>query len=353
VAYELTKEKTNKKWERTDKFLTDPKVKTGTANNKDYSGSGYDRGHLAPASDMGWSETSMLESFYYSNMSPQEPGFNRGIWKRLEELVRTWAIDNESIYVVTAPILTTGLVAIGKNKVSIPKYFYKVILDYREPSIKGIGFIIPNGSSSESLQFYAVSIDSVQKFTGIDFFPSLPDEQENIIESALNLKYWNWKSSNIKDGKEKKKATASVQCNGLTKSGIRCKNKTLNISGYCYRHEEQINIKTDNLKTTMSNETTDIEENEKATVSVQCNGLTKKGTRCKNKTLNSNGYCYRHIEQIDNKNESVKTTQNTKTKEIKNSNSSYSGGRIIQTGPRGGKYYINKNGNKTYVKKKY
>jgi len=177
IAYELTKEETNKIYERTDKFISDPKVKTGTATDKDYAGSGYDRGHLAPASDMGWSVTAMAESFYYSNMSPQTPSFNRGVWKRLEELARTWAIENNSIYIVTGPVLTTGLNTIGSNKVSVPNYFYKVILDYSEPSIKGIGFIIPNTNSSEPLQQFAVSIDSVEKFTGIDFFSLLADDE--------------------------------------------------------------------------------------------------------------------------------------------------------------------------------
>lgn len=203
VAYKLTKKETNKIWERTDKFLTDPKVKTGTADDKDYSGSGYDRGHLAPASDMGWSSTAMAESFYYSNISPQDTSFNRGVWKRTEELVRTWATENKSVYIVTGPVLTNGLTTIGYNKVSVPKYFYKIILDYNEPSIKGIGFIIPNSSSSEPLQQFAVTIDSVEKFTGIDFFPLLTDEQEKIIESNLNIKSWTWKSSQINKRKRK------------------------------------------------------------------------------------------------------------------------------------------------------
>ena len=130
IAYDLTAEETNKLFERTDKFISDPKVKTGTASDKDYKGSGYDRGHLAPASDMGWSTTAMAESFYYSNMSPQTPSFNRGIWKKLEELVRTCAIENNTIYVVTGPVLTNGLQTIGPNKVSVPNYYYKVVLDY-------------------------------------------------------------------------------------------------------------------------------------------------------------------------------------------------------------------------------
>ncbi len=253
VAYELTNEETNKIWERADKFLTDPKVKTGTANDKDYSGSGYDRGHLAPASDMGWSTTAMAESFYYSNVSPQDPSFNRGIWKRLEELVRTWAVDNKSVFITTGAVLTTGLSTIGSNKVSVPKYFYKVILDYNEPSIKGIGFIIPNNGSKEPLQTFAVNIESVEKMTGIDFFPLLPDDQENIIESNLNIKAWTWKSSKTSD--EKEKLSASVQCKGMTKKGAQCKNKTLNTSGYCYLHEGQINNDNESIKTTPSTTT--------------------------------------------------------------------------------------------------
>lgn len=241
VAYELSKNETNKIFERTDKFITDPLVKTKTANDKDYSESGYDRGHLAPAADMAWSSTSIAESFYYSNISPQNPSFNRGIWKNLEEQVRDWAIENNSIYIVTGPILIDGLFTIGSNKVSVPDYFYKVILDYSEPSVKGIGFIIPNTGSNELLQNFAVTIDSVEKITGIDFYSLLPDDQELLIEKTLCLKCWTWNKTH----KEKKlsenehKTSSSVQCKGITKKGLRCKNMTLNESGFCYQHENQ------------------------------------------------------------------------------------------------------------------
>ncbi len=236
IAYELTKEETNKFFKRTNKFIADPKVKTGTASNKDYEGSGYDRGHLAPASDMGWSSIAMAESFYYSNMSPQTPSFNRGIWKNLEGLVRTWAVENNNIYIATGPVLTNGLETIGANKVSVPKYYYKVILDYSEPSIKGIGFILPNIESKESLQYYAVPIDSVEKLTGIDFFPLLQDEQEDLIEKTLCIKCWSWKNIKTTSEKNENKATETVQCSGTTKSGNRCKRMTTNSSGRCYQH---------------------------------------------------------------------------------------------------------------------
>lgn len=239
VAYELTKDETNNIFERTDKFIVDPLVKTGTATDADYSGSGYDRGHLAPAADMGWSATTEAESFYYSNMSPQEPGFNRGIWKRLEDLVRTWAVENNSIYITTGPILTTGLPSIGPDKVSVPKYFYKVILDYTEPDIKAIGFLIPNSSQSSSLQSFVVSIDSIEALSGIDFYPKLPDDQEKRLEKSITIDDWSWTSTKSANMNTVKKNSASVQCNGITKAGNRCRNKTRNPSGYCYLHENQ------------------------------------------------------------------------------------------------------------------
>jgi len=235
VAYQLTKEETTKLYERTNKFILDPKVKTITASDTDYKGSGYDRGHLAPASDMGWSSITMKESFYYSNMSPQNPSFNRGIWKKLEELVRTWAVENNNVYIVTGPVLKGELTSIGIDKVSVPKYYYKVILDFSQPSLKGIGFVLPNLGSKEPLKNYAVTIDSVEKFTGIDFFPLLQDKQENLIESTLCIECWSWNSTSTNKTSGIKEAL-STQCTGTTKKGKRCKRMTKNDSGRCFQH---------------------------------------------------------------------------------------------------------------------
>ena len=191
VAYELTEEETKAVVERKDHFLPDPLLKSGSAAKTDYDKK-YDQGHLAPCADMCYSFKTMDESFYLSNISPQVPGFNRGIWKRLEDQVRQWAIDNKAVYIVTGGILTKGLPTIGSNKVAVPHYFYKVILDYTEPGIKGIGFILPNESSKEPLQQYAVTIDSVEKVTNIDFFYQLPDDREKLIESKIDLNQWSW-----------------------------------------------------------------------------------------------------------------------------------------------------------------
>ncbi|MGB4776010.1 MAG: DNA/RNA non-specific endonuclease [Daejeonella sp.] len=234
VAYELTSEETRPVAKRSGKFYPDPQVKTNAVNDRDYSKSGYDRGHLAPAADMGWSAATMIESFYYTNMSPQNPSFNKGIWKRLEELVRTWAIEKKSVYIATGPVLEANLSAIGPHKVAVPRYFYKVILNDHEPHQEGIGFIIPNIRSTEPLQHFVVSIDSVEKFTGIDFFPRLPEEKENRIESNLSITSWSWKIS--QSNQKKKTSSVSVQCSAKTKAGLLCKRMTKSLNGKCMQH---------------------------------------------------------------------------------------------------------------------
>jgi len=178
--------------ERTNRFRTDPLVTTGSATNADYEGSGYDRGHLAPAEDMGWSKKTMSESFYYSNMSPQVPAFNRGVWKRLEELLRYWATEYDSIYIVTGPVLTDGLPAIGPDRVSVPAYFYKVVLVYNSGGVKTIGFLLPNEASDATLRRFIVPVDTVEARTGLDFFPRLPDDVEAKVEGRADAGEWKW-----------------------------------------------------------------------------------------------------------------------------------------------------------------
>jgi len=190
VAYELTVEEVQGTTERTDDFREDPEVRTGSAALKDYYRSGYDRGHLAPAGDMKFSEEAMSESFYMSNMSPQKPSFNRGIWRELEEEVRELAVENGRLYVVTGPVFGNKIQKIGENGVSIPESYYKVLLDYTEPEVKAIAFLLPNAGSKKDLYDFAATIDSVEQVTGIDFFPALPDLEEDMLESTLDISVW-------------------------------------------------------------------------------------------------------------------------------------------------------------------
>lgn len=198
VAYELTKDEVAvQAVERKDNFRADASIKTGSAELTDYKSSGYDRGHMAPAADFRWSDSAMNDTFFLSNMCPQTHAFNAGIWSDLESAVRTMAYDNETIYVVTGPVLTDGpYKTIGANKVAVPNQFYKVILDYTDPGIKAIGFLMAHENSKQPLSTFAVTVDEVERVTGLDFFPLLPDEEEELIESTLDLSQWSLRAFN-------------------------------------------------------------------------------------------------------------------------------------------------------------
>jgi endonuclease G len=196
VSYKLTSAQVKGKNDRENDFRPDPEVNTKSALPDDYRGSGYDRGHLAPAADFKSSAVLMSESFFMSNMSPQEPDFNRGIWEKLESRVRTWVKRDEVLYIVTGPVLKGNMAYIGKrNKVAVPPMYYKVVVDLKEPEIKAIGFLMKNEGSNKSLQSFAVTIDEIEKETGLDFFPQLPDDLEKTLEGSLNVKQWFGRSS--------------------------------------------------------------------------------------------------------------------------------------------------------------
>jgi len=190
VSYKLTSAMLKGNEKRTDKFKEDPKVSTKSASPADYRLSGYDRGHLAPAGDFTYDALAMAESFYMSNMSPQTPSFNRGIWKRLEDQVRYWARENEEIYIITGPVITKKEITLGPNKVTVPEYFYKVILDIHPPEYKAIAFLLKNEKSGRPLLDYAITVDSLERFTGLDFFPMLPDTLEKRLQNMKNHEIW-------------------------------------------------------------------------------------------------------------------------------------------------------------------
>ena len=194
VAYKLDSRETKGRAEREDDFRPDPEIATGSASPSDYSRSGHDRGHLAPAADFKFSKKAMSESFFMSNMSPQKPRFNRGIWKELEEQVRDWVQKDKSYYIVTGPVLSGKRYRrIGKkNRVSIPKYYYKILLDIDEPEVKAIAFLMENKGSDKPLSSFVVSIDRIEEMTGIDFFPNLPDDLEQKLEASASTAGWSF-----------------------------------------------------------------------------------------------------------------------------------------------------------------
>jgi endonuclease G len=190
VYYTLTDKMVNGGGEeRSNKFKVDLLVSSGSAKSSDYTKSGYDRGHLCPAADMGFSPISMEESFLMSNISPQAPDFNRGIWKELETEVRKWAKKEHKIYVVTGPVFKDNKGAIGADQVLVPGYFFKIIYEETgDPKI--IAFVFPNRKSDRPLTDFVVPVDEAEKLTGFDFFSQLPDELENKLESRVDFSEW-------------------------------------------------------------------------------------------------------------------------------------------------------------------
>lgn len=200
VAWELTAAETDGPVKRENKFYNDPDVE-GCAETYDYSYSGYNRGHMAPAADMKWSREAMHGSFSLANICPQVNSLNTGTWRNLEDKCRQWAQADSAIIIVCGPILTDCIREyIGDTRVAVPKRFFKVILSpYAKPA-RGIGFIMPNDKAPGGIQATAVSIDEVERITGHDFFSALPDDIEAEVESQCDFHYW----STIKPKNKKK-----------------------------------------------------------------------------------------------------------------------------------------------------
>ena len=192
VAYELKKEHLSNTNRKRPYFINDKKVKTRSADYRNYKNSGYSKGHLCPAGDRKFSENAYNETFLTSNISPQKFDFNAGIWNRLEQKVRYWAGKERQLYVVTGGVLDKDMATIGRDKVAIPKFYYKILLDYSEPEIKAIAFLVPHQESQRPLYEFVVSIDSIEQLTSLDFFPALPDVLENNLEASSNYKNWSF-----------------------------------------------------------------------------------------------------------------------------------------------------------------
>ncbi len=191
VAWQLTGAHTEGKNKRAGvKFQEDTDVPLPRAVDFDYVRSGYDRGHLCPSADNRWDATAQEQSFLLTNVCPQDHNLNVGDWHELENLCRKWAKTYGSIYIVAGPVLLKGKhKTIGKNKVTVPEAFFKVVL-CMEGEPKAIGFIYRNESGNRPKSYYVNTIDDVERITGIDFFPALPDDVEKAVEATCNLEEW-------------------------------------------------------------------------------------------------------------------------------------------------------------------
>jgi len=205
VAHMIISEVAESRVSRTNDFRPDPLVKGGSAVESDYflrivdtdstityDGFGFDRGHLVPSADLRWSQKALSETYLYSNISPQLPDFNREKWAELENILRAYVIEGKSssVFVVTGPVFSDSATFItkGVNKLPVPSYFFKAVFD--KPNMRSIAFLMPHTKLEYPVEWYAITIDSLESFTGIDFFASLDDSLESSIESQCDYKYW-------------------------------------------------------------------------------------------------------------------------------------------------------------------
>lgn len=191
VAWHLTAERTEGSAKRSGvDFAEDTEVPEPRATDWDYYNSGYDRGHMCPAADNKWSKKAMEESFLFTNMCPQNGNLNRGDWNEMEMACRKWAKKYGDLYIVCGPILYKGKhKTIGNNKVVVPEAFFKVVLRTGD-NPQAIGFIYKNTSGNRPKDSYVNTVDEVERITGIDFFPSLPDDVEKKVEAECDLGLW-------------------------------------------------------------------------------------------------------------------------------------------------------------------
>ncbi len=191
VAYELTADEVAGEVPRAKGFSMDPSYKGKQAMREDYSNTGWDKGHMAPAADMKWSLLAMSESFYLTNCCPQNHDLNGRDWHLLEKYVRDWAVKYGSVWVVCGPyVYAKAHGTIGEREVVVPDGFFKAVLRREGKEYRSIAFVFENNAKRQPLKDAAVSVNDVEALVGYDLFANLNDRIEEGVESQANRKEW-------------------------------------------------------------------------------------------------------------------------------------------------------------------
>lgn len=192
VAYELTSDEVDGTVSRSGSFGMDLNYKGRQATREDYSYSGWDKGHMAPAADMKWSQEAMWESFYLTNVCPQNHEFNGGDWLALEKKVREVAKRYGHVYVICGPIIGNNKCgSIGANNVTVPDKFFKAFLVEAADGFHSIAFVMDNSGEHHALSDYILTVNELEKLTGIDLFVNLPDDIEDSVENSIEKESFN------------------------------------------------------------------------------------------------------------------------------------------------------------------
>lgn len=189
VAWELTAEELSDAYDFNCPFSRDLNVDNPKASREDYANSGWDKGHMAPRADMKWSAQALEESYYFTNVCPQDHEMNSQAWRKIEELTRRLAKRYGSVYVVCGPVQGTGRYGtIGKAGVQVPDAFFKALAVQTQGGFVTVGFLVENNKQDGSPKRYAVTVDSVEAVIGRNLFPSLPEE----AEASFDWNHWKY-----------------------------------------------------------------------------------------------------------------------------------------------------------------
>ena len=210
TCYRLDKKNSVKNVDRTNNaFKEDTDIKAAyRTTQENFSGSGFDRGHLCPSGDRLCSIDQNKQTFLFSNMQPQYSAHNSGKWNTLEQKVRTWADKCDTLYIVKAATIdnvqlngqtVSGILNVKcNNTLIVPAYFYMALLAYKKStdSFQALGIWTNHANESKDINIEYISIDELERRTGIDFFCNLIDEKENTAEASFNTSFWS--VSNVK-----------------------------------------------------------------------------------------------------------------------------------------------------------
>lgn len=191
VAYEITADEAYGEVPRASGFSMDPDYAGRQAMREDYSYSGWDKGHMAPAGDMKWSAEAMRESFYLTNICPQNHELNSKDWHILENHVRDWAVRYGNLFVVCGPIFQAARHGvIGDRRVAVPDAFFKAILRSGDDGYKCIAFVFDNESFRQPVTKAIMSVNQLEGLCGLDLFCNLPDSIEETAEAQASWSDW-------------------------------------------------------------------------------------------------------------------------------------------------------------------
>ncbi len=234
VAYKLIGSDILQKTLPEVQFYNDLKLPSGSLNAEDFHQRVYPPGQLKPSGDARADINEMHDAYYYANICPMQPTFDQENWRILENMVRGWSLIFDTMYVVSGPAFKKKQDSIGVHKIPVPDYFYKVLLVHNGIDMQMIGFVLPNIDVRYDYVKNPVSVDSIERLTGIDFFYQLPDYLEQELETQVNPSFWMGGSNSyyIKNQMRRKE----IQCIGTTVVDKRCLSMTSCLNGCCSLH---------------------------------------------------------------------------------------------------------------------